>query len=210
MPDYQNGKIYKVVCDETNLTYYGSTVQPLSKRLHQHKNNRNLCMTKNMKNMKIFLVETFPCNTKEELHSRERFYVEQNPCCNKKIPLRTQKEYKDQNKDKIKEINKEYREANKEKRKKYDKEYRDQNKYKIKEYRDANKDKLKEYYNEYWEANKEKLKEKMKEYTKEYKKTNKEKLKEKITCECGSVVRKSDKARHLKSQKHIDYISNLS
>ncbi len=41
MPDYQKGKIYKIVCDETNLTYYGSTVQPLAKRLSQQKEQKN-------------------------------------------------------------------------------------------------------------------------------------------------------------------------
>ena len=30
---YQNGKIYKIVDNGYNLCYYGSTVQPLSKRL---------------------------------------------------------------------------------------------------------------------------------------------------------------------------------
>lgn len=36
-----------------------------------------------------------------------------------------------------------------------------------------------------------------------------EKRKIKFTCECGSNTRKSDKAVHVKSQKHINYISNL-
>ena len=48
---------------------------------------------------------------------------------------------------------------------------------------------------------------------KEYKKQNRElideKAKEKIECECGSNVRKSDLARHRKSQKHLDYLNNL-
>ena len=34
---YQNGKIYKIVDNGYNLCYYGSTVQPLSKRLASHK-----------------------------------------------------------------------------------------------------------------------------------------------------------------------------
>jgi len=95
MPNYQKGKIYKIVCDETNLTYYGSTVQPLSKRLSQHKEKRNekRYKTNMMKNMKIFLVENYPCNTIEELLSRERYYIENNECCNRYIPLRTDKEY---------------------------------------------------------------------------------------------------------------------
>ena len=34
---YQNGKIYKIVDNGYNLCYYGSTCQPLSKRLSTHK-----------------------------------------------------------------------------------------------------------------------------------------------------------------------------
>ena len=36
---YQNGKIYKVVDNGYNLCYYGSTCQPLTKRLSTHKKN---------------------------------------------------------------------------------------------------------------------------------------------------------------------------
>jgi hypothetical protein len=62
-----------------------------------------------------------------------------------------------------KSCNKEYREDNKDKIKEYQKEYQ-------KEYDQANKDKRKEYYKEYREANKDKRK----EYLKEWRKANKE------------------------------------
>ena len=195
MVNYQDSKIYRVVCDETNLTYYGSTTQPLAKRLSQHKKNRNLCMTKNMTNPKIYLVESFPCNTKEELHARERFYVEQYPCCNKHIPLRTNKEWCENNIDKMKE---------------YKKEYRLKNKNKIIEWRENNKDNIKQKAKEYRQANIDKIKEREKEYREANKDKISEKKKVKITCECGSVVRKGEKSKHLKTKKHIDYISNLS
>jgi len=39
MPDYQKGKIYKIVCNETGLVYIGSTTQALSQRLQGHKKN---------------------------------------------------------------------------------------------------------------------------------------------------------------------------
>ena len=38
---------------------------------------------------------------------------------------------------------------------------------------------------------------------------NKERLNKKINCECGSIFRKADKCRHLKTKKHIDYINSL-
>ena len=80
----------------------------------------------------------------------------------------------------------------------------------MQEYYQANKEKLKEYIKEYYQANKDKLKEKMKEYQR----ANKEKIlaykKEKIECECGSIVRRSDIAKHKRSKKHSNYkLNNL-
>ena len=36
--DYKKGKIYKIVNTENNNIYYGSTIQPLHKRLNEHRN----------------------------------------------------------------------------------------------------------------------------------------------------------------------------
>ena len=64
----------------------------------------------------------------------------------------------------------------------------------------------KEYDKEYVKKNKEKINEKRRErYEKNKEKIN-EKKKEKITCECGSIIRKSDLARHKKSGKHLEYL----
>lgn len=127
MVNYKDGKIYKVVCDETGLIYYGSTVQPLYKRLYEHsnnKNNRNLCMTKDMINPKIYLVEDYPCDRKEQLLMRERYYIENNECCNKVVPLRTKKEYYEDHKEHIIENVKEWGEKNKEKVREYKRKYK--------------------------------------------------------------------------------------
>ena len=51
-----------------------------------------------------------------------------------------------------------------------------------------------------------KYRENNKEYFLKYRENNKEKINEKITCECGSIVRKKDITRHRKSLKHISYI----
>ena len=82
--------------------------------------------------------------------------------------------------------------------------------YTKKEYYQANKEKISEREKEYYQANKDKLKEKMKEYQR----ANKEKIlaykKEKIECECGSIVRRSDIARHNRTKRHSDYkLNNL-
>ena len=40
MRDYKEGKIYKIVCDNTGLTYYGSTCEKrLSRRLSKHRSD---------------------------------------------------------------------------------------------------------------------------------------------------------------------------
>ena len=49
-----------------------------------------------------------------------------------------------------------------------------------------------------------------KEYMKAYDILRSERSKiEKFTCECGSYIRFADNLRHLRSKKHINYISNL-
>jgi hypothetical protein len=140
MPDYQNGKIYKIVNDKLGLTYYGSTTQILSQRMGGHivaKKRFDNGKCPNMTsfqlldgNQKIYLVEKYPCNDKNELERRERYYIENNDCVNKFIPTRTLKEYCKDNKDKIKEYSKEYYKNNQDKKKEYQKQYRDKNKLK--------------------------------------------------------------------------------
>jgi len=43
-----------------------------------------------------------------------------------------------------------------------------------------------------------------------YEEKSKEKHKEKYTCDCGSVCRKSEKARHEKTKKHQKYLTKLT
>jgi hypothetical protein len=154
MVNYKNAKIYKLVNDELNLTYYGSTCDELRKRLYGHKNKSNSCKSKIMfesGEVKIYLVEKFPCNDRIELNQKERYYIENNKCINKNIPTRTQKEYYIDNKEKITEYKKEYYHDNKDKKKQQKKEYREKNKDKMKEYYNNNKDKIKEYKKKYYQ-----------------------------------------------------------
>ena len=109
MVNYQNAKIYKIINDEMpNMVYYGSTtIKYLSNRLGKHrylyKNNkkRKTTATKlfEVGEPKIILIENYPCKTKDELLARERFYIENNECINKCIPLMTRKEYYIKNKE---------------------------------------------------------------------------------------------------------------
>jgi hypothetical protein len=149
MVNYQLGKIYKIIDNTTNKIYIGSTCEPtLARRLAKHLNNfrhfsnggtstyiTSFEIFKN-DNYDIVLLESYPCNSKDELHSRERFYIENNICVNKTIPGRTKKEG-----DKIRYEN------NKEAIKTYVREYARNNSELIKErkrlYREKNKEQLK-------------------------------------------------------------------
>jgi hypothetical protein len=101
---YQRGKIYKIVCNITGEVYYGSTIdERLNDRLSLHKKDKT-CISRNIINggdYKMELIKNYPCNSKYELQEEERKYILENECINIKIPNRTQKEWYEDNKDRI-------------------------------------------------------------------------------------------------------------
>ena len=197
--DYKNGKIYRVVCSETGREYIGSTCSTLVKRMSTHRNNKhNKCMTKDFIEPKIFLIEDYPCDRKDQLLSRERFYIESMDCVNKQIPTRTKKEWTEENKDYYKIYQKQYHQDNK--------DHLNQIK---KEYREKNKDHLNQKKKEYRENNREKIKIQHKKFREKNLETIREKQKEKFNCECGGKFTFSNKSTHLKSKKHIKFSHSL-
>ena len=135
MSKYINGKIYKVISDNTEKIYIGSTIQPLWKRKSEHKINCRRWLENNYKyitvndiiklgDYDIVLIEDYPCERREQLHSRERFWIEKfkEIAVNKCIPCRTSKEYYYDNIDKEKARCKKYNLENKEKRSKHSSE----------------------------------------------------------------------------------------
>ena len=190
MPNYSNGKIYKVVNDVINMVYIGSTTRGLSTRMtdHRSKYKQRLTTGKQYKqwgdinDCKIYLIEDFPCERKEELIKRERFYIESIKCTNLTLPCCTKEELKEQKK--------QYRSNNKEKIAEKKKQYQIINKEKIKQYYINNKEKIAEQEKQYRIDNKEKLA---------------EKRRIKYNCECGSTILKVDKSKHNKTQKHLNY-----
>ena len=80
MPDYKKGKIYRIVNDENKKFYVGSTVQPLHKRMNEHRTKHNKCMSKKLgvdiKECSIILIENYPCKDKPELLRKEREYFD--------------------------------------------------------------------------------------------------------------------------------------
>ena len=64
--------------------------------------------------VRIELIEEYPCENKMVLERREGEHIRNNNCINKMVSGRTQKEWREDNKDKLQEICKEYYENNKE------------------------------------------------------------------------------------------------
>jgi len=149
---YVNGKIYCLRSHQTDDIYIGSTIQPLYKRLHQHKKEK-LHILSNYDDMYIELIEEYPCKNKMELFRKEGEHIRANDCVNKKIEGRTKSEYYIDNKDKVLERSKEYYIDNKDKVLERSKEYYIDNKDKIleqrKQYCIDNKDKISEQRKQY-------------------------------------------------------------
>jgi len=203
--DYKNGKIYAIRSYQTDDIYIGSTCSPLSKRFYEHKKcyERYLkCKYENVSSFEIIkyedayieLIEKYPCNDKTELRKREGEYIRQMECVNKVIPGRKRKEWRKDNRDKIKQQNKQYKIDNKHNIKQYGKQYYE-----------TNKNKIKEKY----ETNKKLIKEKRKQYYENNKKLIKEKRSEKYICICGITLTKNNFSRHNKSMKHKMIVFNL-
>ena len=143
--NYKKACIYEIVCKDVNITerYVGSTTNLIQRR-REHKCSCNNEKDKNhnvfvyqfirengsFENWDVVLIEqVIDCKDKENLHKRERYYiVEKKAELNKKIPLRTDKEYREDNREKLAELSKEYRKNNKDKINKYNKEYREKTK----------------------------------------------------------------------------------
>jgi hypothetical protein len=197
MVNYQLGKIYRIVCNTTGLVYVGSTCEAtLARRIQGHKNHykrylkiggrsiTSFAILEN-DNYEIILIESFPCNSKDELHKRERFYIESMDCVNKVIPTRPKKEqknkYYEENKEKIDNYQMKYRAEHKEENFKYNKEYYTDNKQTILEnqkmYRESHIDDIKNYRIQYYQNTKAKVKENGKKYREENKEIIKERKK---------------------------------
>ena len=103
--NYNNGKIYKIIDNNNEIIYIGSTAQEkLCKRFstHKHRGNGN----------KIVLLELCPCNSKEQLCMREQEVIEQyDNLLNDRRAFNSE------------EYNKEYGKNNKKQAKKYSHQY---------------------------------------------------------------------------------------
>lgn len=216
MNKYKKAKIYRIVSNITGENYYGSTCEPtLARRLSKHRSNYN-----DFKNGKgnyitsfkiletedydIVLVENLEnCQSKDELHKRERYHIENNECVNKVIPTRprqeTQKVYYNKHKDIINKRNKIYATTHQNEIKEYKKRWQEENKQEISAKR-----------KEYCEKNKEKVQQSQKLSFEKNKETILAKRNEIVECECGNSYRRSNKHRHIKTKLHLSYANKSS
>ena len=178
MNKFEHGKIYTIRSNITPLVYVGSTCQRLlSSRMTGHR--RNFKTYKNGKGSYCTSFDIFEVD--------ENCYIElyEYYPCNTELELRKREGEVIRSLDCV---NKHIAGRTK------------------KEYREDNKEHISEYFKQYCENNKQ---EKM-EYDKQYYENNKERIKakkkEKFECECGSTLRRNDKAKHIKTKKHREYM----
>ena len=198
MISYNNGKIYKIEpvnCEEGDI-YIGSTTKKhLCQRMATHKymykqwkqnkfhkvTSFDLFDKYGLDNVNIILLESVNANSKDELLSRESYYIKTLLCVNKVIPNRKQNEYYQDNKETICKNNKSYVITNKEE--------------------------IKIKNSMIYQLNKDDVKLRSANYYKCNKNTIAEKKKILYNCECGSNIQCSCKSEHFKSKKHINFLS---
>ena len=193
MVNYTNSKVYKIWSTQGDMIYVGSTTkQYLSQRMDKHrtdykcwKDNKSSFITSfklfdlyGLENCFIELIEAKECNTKDELKQIEGKYIRELVCVNKRVEGRTKKEWREENKETIKQ------------------HYQD------------NKNQLLQYQKEYFESNKEKVLEQQKLYKNNNKdKINQRKIR-KYECECGGKYNHDNKSTHQKTIKHCQFIES--
>jgi hypothetical protein len=218
MVKYENGKIYRLVCNITGQQYIGSTCSTLPHRKGQHKSEykcflddkrKNICSSLKILengNYDIILIENYPCNDKNELLSRERYFIETMECVNKIIPAKTKEELIESRQ----ERDKNYYWKNKEIRNINAKQWRENNKEKHsiqkKNYYDNNKEVIKDKNKKYYENNKETIQQRRKDYIKKYCEKNKEEIikkqKERYEKNKEEIIKKQ-KERYEKNKEKI-------
>jgi hypothetical protein len=109
---YSKGKVYRLRCRTTGRQYIGSTKLTLDERLSKHKCDYKLYKKGKHHyitafiiiatgNFEIQLIENYPCKNKPELEEREAYYIQTVDCVNKCVPGRTDKQYREDNRERI-------------------------------------------------------------------------------------------------------------
>lgn len=104
--DFSQGKIYKLTNSKSNKIYVGSTALTLDKRFSFHKSNYKRYLQGkhtyersfdilSCPDVKIELLENFPCKRKQELWEREDYYKNKlkKYCINDRLAITNNKDY---------------------------------------------------------------------------------------------------------------------
>ena len=201
MPDYQKGKIYKIVGG--GKTYYGSTCEPtLARRLAKHRNKYNgykkgkdhyvsSFKVLDEPDCAIYLIENYPCSSKDELHAREGYYIQNNECVNKiknvVHTVESKKEYE--------------RMRNQRQDRKDAKNKRGAETVTCTCGQVMRRDSIQKHL----KTNKHKG---IKEPRKDKKEPHEKRCAQEVTCTCGQVMRRDSMHKHIKTKKHIEYMNN--
>jgi hypothetical protein len=206
MPNYANGKIYKITCDENDSIYIGSTTRRLSQRKSEHSSHYLSYNEGRRPNYisaysiiatgcwGIYLLEDYPCKSKADLDRREGELIQEHKknCVNYIKPGLTPEERKIIYRAKLL-ITK----AN------YTEEKKDEIKAKDKVYRDSHKDEQRVRQHNIHLRDLEKNRKKRNDHYAE-------KRMFKVTCECGSVITKHSFNRHQKTKGHAKKMAELT
>jgi hypothetical protein len=213
--------------------YYGSTKWSMQSRMSNHKTTYKKYLAGTGNKMSSAEVMQHPDAFIEvvednipivDLLKREGFYQLTEPCCNINIAGRTQKEWRDANKDKIKEHRAKYYVENKDKIDESNAEWIKNNPMYFKDYYESNKEHLDDYYKKYRETNRAKYNAKyyskiactncskmitklnMPVHMKKLSCINHDKPKPPttITCDCGKIVNKRYLKKHQKTKTCIN------
>ncbi len=137
--DYKNGRIYQIRNTVDDDVYVGSTCQALSKRMAKHRTDvntkarLNILLYKKMRELGvdcfyIELLEECPCKNKEQLRKREGHFIREIGTLNMCQAGRTINDWREENKDKIKEYRSKWEEQHTDQRKESKAKYREKNK----------------------------------------------------------------------------------
>jgi len=202
MPDYSKGLIYmlrhKDDINEENI-YIGSTTNFIQrKKSHKsHCNNPNddcynqkkyqyIRANGGWENWVMEWIEDYPCKSKRELGKREGELTKGKAKLNLCIAGRSGREWQKDNVEKCRNTSRRFYYNNLEKE----------------------RERARNVYEKYKHLHREKRNEKQKQIYQD----NKEKYNaisaQKITCECGTIVRKGDIAKHKRTGKHIKLMEN--
>jgi group I intron endonuclease len=168
--DYSKGKVYKIFNDVDTEFYVGSTVKSLPKRKAQHKKKAEVAPDRKIykhlqaigwDNVKIELIENYPCVSKAELLEREKYYIELlKPSLNSVRVVLTEEEKEEERQKQFVKLN-EYMKANPEIKKASDKKSYEKRREVIleqhKQYYESNKELKQQQQRDYYALNKEKI-----------------------------------------------------